>query len=142
MNPEYFQSRKLKSFIRVGQSFIDFGNSATVIVRALGTLFSKTTWDSMGGIVAIGFQTTSVLQNFGFGKFLYIWGVLSVNLAIVNLLPFPGLDGWQLLVTFVEGVLHKEIPQKVKGIVSFVGIAILFAFMIALIVKDLFMFVC
>ena len=83
-------------------------------------------------------QTTSVLQNFGFGKFLYIWGVISVNLAIVNLLPFPGLDGWQLLVLGVEAIAHKKIPDKVKNIVSIIGIGLLFAFMIVLVVKDVF----
>ena len=133
--------KPLPFFKAIGQSFVDFGNSATVIVRALGTLFSKTTWDSMGGIVAIGFQTTSVLQNFGFGKFLYIWGVLSVNLAIVNLIPFPGLDGWQLLVLGVEAIAHKKIPEKVKNIVSIVGIALLFIFMIVLIFKDVFTYI-
>ena len=136
-----YVQKPLPFFKALGQSFVDFGNSATVIVRALGTLFSKSTWDSMGGIVAIGFQTTSILQNFGFGKFLYVWGVLSVNLAIVNLLPFPGLDGWQLLVLGVEAIAHKKIPDKVKGIVSIVGIGLLFLFMIVLIVKDVFTFI-
>ena len=65
-----------------------------------------------------------------------MWGLISVNLAIVNLFPFPGLDGWQLLVLLVEGVAHKEIPQRVKGIMQLIGIVLLFAFMIFLIFKD------
>ncbi len=136
-----YKEKPLPFFKAIGQSFVDFGNSSTVIVRALGTLFTKSTWDSMGGIVAIGFQTTSVLQNFGFGKFLYIWGVLSVNLAIVNLIPFPGLDGWQLLVLAVEAIAHKKIPEKAKNIVSIVGIALLFTFMIVLVVKDIITYI-
>ena len=59
-----------------------------------------------------------------------------MNLAILNLLPFPGLDGWQVLVLVVEAVAHKSIPEKVKNIVSFVGLAILFAFMVLIIIKD------
>ena len=131
-------NKPLPFFKAIGQSFVDFGRSSTLIIRALGTMFTKETWNQMGGIVAIGFQTTSILQNFGFGKFLYIWGVMSVNLAIVNLLPFPGLDGWQLLVLAVEAIAHKKIPDKVKNIVSIIGIGLLFAFMIVLVVKDLF----
>ena len=136
-----YVQKPLPFFKALGQSFVDFGNSSTVIVRALGSLFAPSTWNNMGGIIAIGFETTSVLQNFGFGKFLYIWGVLSVNLAIVNLLPFPGLDGWQLLVLAVEGIAHKKIPNKVKTIVSIVGLALLFTFMIVLVFKDIFTYI-
>ena len=131
-------NKPLPFFKAIGQSFVDFGRSSTLIVRALGSMFTKETWSQMGGIVAIGFETTNILQNFGFGKFLYIWGVISVNLAIVNLLPFPGLDGWQLLVLGVEAIAHKKIPDKVKNIVSIIGIGLLFAFMIVLVVKDVF----
>ena len=133
--------KPLPFFKAIGQSFVDFGESSTLIIKAFGTMFTKETWSQMGGIVAIGFQSTSVLQNFGLGKFIYLWGAISVNLAIVNLLPFPGLDGWQLLVLAVEGISRKKIPNKVKTIVSIVGIALLFGFMIVLIVKDLITFV-
>ena len=120
---------------------MDFGRSSTLIVRALGTLFTKETWESMGGIVAIGFVSSQTLENFGFGQFLYLWGALSVNLAIVNLLPFPGLDGWQLLVLAIESIFRKKIPNKVKTIVSIVGLALLFTFMIVIVVKDIITFI-
>ena len=119
------------------KTFGDWGYSATAIVRGLASLFtSKDSWKDVGGIVAIGVQTTNILQNFGVAKFIYIWGLISVNLAIINLLPFPGLDGWQIVVLVVEAVAHREIPEKVKNIVSFIGLAILFAFMILILVKD------
>ena len=133
--------KPLPFFKAIGQSFVDFGDASTLIIKAFGTMFTKETWSQMGGIIAIGYQSTSVLQNFGLSKFIYLWGAISVNLAIVNLLPFPGLDGWQLLVLAVEGISRKKIPNKVKTIVSIVGIGLLFAFMIVLIVKDLITFV-
>lgn len=138
----YLETIKPKPFFKaIGQSFVDFGESATLIVRTFGTLFTKETWNSMGGIVAIGFESTSVLQNLGWGKFIYLWGAISVNLAIVNLFPFPGLDGWQLLVLIVEGTTRKKIPDKVKTIVSIVGLTLLFAFMAVILFKDLFTYV-
>ena len=137
----YLDVRKPMSFFpALGQAFVDFGNSSTLIVRTLGTLFAPSTWNNVGGIVAVGFTTTYVLQNFGFGMFIYYWGAISVNLAIVNLLPFPGLDGWQLLVLAIEGISRKKVPDKVKTIVSFAGIALLFVFMAVLVVKDILTF--
>lgn len=119
------------------KTFEDFGTSSTAIVRGLASLFTSTeSWKDVGGVVAIGVQTTNILQNFGLGKFIYIWGLISVNLAIVNLLPFPGLDGWQIVVLVVEGVFHKDIPDRVKNIVSLIGLAILFSFMILILIKD------
>ena len=121
----------------VGKTFTDWGNSATVIVRSFISLFTKPeTWKDVGGIIAIGVQTSNVLANLGVAKFIYIWGLISVNLAIVNLFPFPGLDGWQILVLVVEGVFRKQIPEKVKNIVSFVGVIVLMAFMALIVVKD------
>lgn len=125
-----------------GKTFVDFGDSSTAIVRAFGSLFvSQEARDSMGGIIAIGFESTNILRNFGINSFLRVWAMVSVNLAIVNLLPFPGLDGWQLLVLIVEGIARKKIPDKVKGIVSIVGIALLFGLMILLVVKDVLKYI-
>ena len=121
----------------VKRSFQDFGRGSTLIIRGLGQLFSKDGFKNVGGIIAIGVSSTQVLQENGFGMFLFYWALISVNLGIVNLLPFPGLDGWQLLVTIVEGTTRKEIPPKVKNIVSAIGIGLLFVLMILIIIKDL-----
>lgn len=126
----------------IGNTFKDFGNASTAIVRAFGSLFtSQEARDSVGGIIAIGFESTSILQNFGINQFMRMWALVSVNLAIVNLLPFPGLDGWQLLVLIVEGTARKKIPDKVKNIVSLVGLALLFGLMILLVIKDVFKYI-
>jgi regulator of sigma E protease len=66
-----------------------------------------------------------------------LWGLISVNLAIFNLLPFPGLDGWQLLVTAIEGISRKKVPTKVKSIISAVGLVLLFGLMIFITIKDI-----
>ena len=126
----------------VKNTFSDFGNSSVLLFRAIGDLFTKpSAWSEVGGIIAVGFETTSVLQNFGFGKFLFYWGFISVNLAIFNLLPFPGLDGWQLLVLIIESTTRKKIPEKVKNIVSMIGIGLLLLLMAVIVVKDLIKYI-
>ena len=69
------------------------------------------------------------------------WGFISVNLAIFNLLPFPGLDGWQLLVLIIEGTTRKKIPEKVKNIVSLVGIGLLLLLMVFIVGKDVYNYI-
>ena len=129
-------------FPAIGQSFVDFGNASTAIVKGIASLFyDAKAWKNVGGIVAIGFESTNILKNLGISRFLQLWGIISVNLAIVNLLPFPGLDGWQLLVLIVEATARKKIPEKVKNIVSIVGLALLFSLMIVILVFDLIKYV-
>ena len=138
----YLETIQLNAGQAFTKSFKDFGESSILLVRAIGDLFTKpAAWKDTGGIIAVAVETTGVLQNFGFARFLYVWAFISVNLAVFNLLPFPGLDGWQLLVTFVEAATRKKIPEKVKNIVSFVGLALLLLLMGALVVKDLVRYV-
>ena len=91
----------------------------------------------MSGIVGIFDTSASLYSQYTFSTYLFFWGLISINLAIFNLLPFPGLDGWQLLVTAIEGITRKKIPAKLKGIMSFIGLGLLFALMIAIVVLDI-----
>ncbi len=109
----------------------------TLIARAIGGLFVGQGLDDVGGIIAIFDTSATVFQSLGLGPYIYMWGLISVNLALFNLLPFPGLDGWHLLVITVEGVTRKEIPSKIKNIVSTVGLLLLLSLMILLVIKDI-----
>ena len=120
----------------IQQTFTRFGESAILIFRAIGNLFIGRGWGDVGGIISIFSQSTALLTNYNASFFIQMWAIISVNLAIFNLLPFPGLDGWQLVVLIVEAVAHKEIPTKVKSIISLVGIGLLLVFMVLILIKD------
>ena len=104
--------------------------------ETLGNLFIGKNWNQVGGPVAIFTESSAMLENYGPTYFIRLWAIISVNLAIFNLIPFPGLDGWHILVTAIEGITRKKIPEKAKTIVSYVGMALLFALMIVIVVKD------
>ena len=93
----------------------DWAQSTTLIAQALGNLFVGQGWDQLGGPLAIFSQTTDILQNNPFYTYLNTWGTISVNLALFNLLPFPGLDGWQILVEIVEGSVNGIRKAKYNG---------------------------
>ncbi len=121
---------------RVSQTFKDYGNASVAVFKGIGTLFTGGI-KNMSGIVGIFDMTANLYGSYTFATYLYFWGMISVNLAIFNLLPFPGLDGFALLVTIIEGVTKKKIPSKVKGIMSAVGLVLLFGLMIAIVVLDI-----
>ena len=84
------------------------------LAKALGNLFIGKGWENVGGPVAILNATTTQLINNPFYIYLYNWAMLSVNLALFNLLPFPGLDGWQILVEIIEGCVNGIKKAKFK----------------------------
>lgn len=121
---------------RIKYIFIDFGTSSVAIFKGLGMLFTGNL-QNVSGIVGILNQSASIFSNYSFSTYLYFWAVISINLAIFNLIPFPGLDGWALLVTAIEGITRKKVPNKVKNIVSMVGLLILFALMFVIVGLDI-----
>ena len=70
-------------------------------------------------------------------QFLYIVAVLSINLGVFNLIPFPALDGGRFLFLMIEGIRRKPIDRNVEGYINFVGIILLFALMIFVTCKDI-----
>lgn len=111
-----------------------------MIGSGLAALFTFN-FNSLGGVVAMGAGLSQLSTQIGWGKtFFFYGGFISLNLAIFNLLPFPGLDGWGLLVTIIEKIRKKKVSQKTKAIVSNVGLGLLFAFAIFITVKDIIQF--
>ena len=68
--------------------------------------------------------------------------LITVNLGIVDMLPFPALDGGRFLFLLIEWIFKKPIPRKTaEQIVNTVGLVLLLAFMLIISVKDVFQLV-
>lgn len=68
---------------------------------------------------------------------LYITAVISINLGVFNLIPFPALDGGKLFFLVVEAVSRKRVPAEVEAKINFVGIALLMLLMAFVVIKDI-----
>lgn len=73
----------------------------------------------------------------GLLNLLYIVTVLSINLGVFNLIPFPALDGGRGLFLIIEAIRRKPIKKEVESYINLIGLAILFAFMIFIMGKDI-----
>lgn len=63
--------------------------------------------------------------------------LLTANLGVMNLLPFPALDGGRLLIFIIEGISRRKIPEKVEGYINAVGFIILMALMVLIMGNDI-----
>lgn len=73
----------------------------------------------------------------GIMNLLLLAAYISINLGIVNLLPFPALDGGRIIFVLIEIIMGKPIDREKEGYVHFIGFAILMALMVFLIFKDI-----
>ena len=115
----------------------DFCDACTMIVRGFISLFQPGGFKNLSGIIGITAAMPQISASGGARLVFFFAGMISINLAFFNLLPFPGLDGWQLLITVIEGVSKKKVPDKFKTIMSLIGLFLLFGLMIAVVVKDI-----
>jgi regulator of sigma E protease len=75
--------------------------------------------------------------TFGITALLTFTAIISLNLAVINMLPFPALDGGRLLFVAIEAVTQKTIPPEWAGRLNLVGFAILMLLMIAVTYNDI-----
>ncbi len=68
---------------------------------------------------------------------LFLTALISINIGIVNLLPIPVLDGGQILMLSVEGLIRRDLPLRVKDMVNMVGFAAIMLLMVGVIFMDL-----
>lgn len=74
---------------------------------------------------------------FGITALLTFTAIISLNLAVINLLPFPALDGGRLVFVAIEAVTGKRIPPEWSGRVNLIGFAILMLLMITVTYNDI-----
>lgn len=75
--------------------------------------------------------------SYGLTPLLLFTAIISLNLAVINLLPFPALDGGRLLFVGIEAITKRRIPSAVTGWVNLLGFALLMILMIAVTINDI-----
>ena len=98
----------------------------------------------MSGPVGIASAVTQVASqgletNFGSAVFniLNVMTLITINLGIFNMLPFPALDGGRFLLLLIEWIFRKPIPRKVEKYINAAGFIILMGFMVVVTCKDI-----
>ncbi|HLI87868.1 MAG TPA: M50 family metallopeptidase [Ktedonobacteraceae bacterium] len=89
------------------------------------------------GIVKITGQVAQTVPDLGWWPILSLTAILSLNLAIINILPFPALDGGRIFLILIE-ILRggKRLKPEREGFINFVGMAILLTLMVIITISD------
>lgn len=106
------------------------------VVLAYKNIFVKRDTSGLGGPIMIISETVKGVAK-GFKIFLLFLAIISINLAVLNLIPLPILDGGQALLYTVEGIAGKQLPERTKELIfiaCWIGMLILLMYLSA---KDL-----
>ena len=102
-----------------------------------GLVRGKVSAKLLGGPVMIAHMAGQQARA-GMGALLLFIAVLSVNLAVLNVLPVPVLDGGHLVLLGIEGILGRPLSAKGKAIVQYVGMALLVLLMVYVTINDIY----
>lgn len=128
-------------FAAIGEGFWTTWHGLASITTGLGALLSQifvgeADFSQIAGPVGIVGMVGDA-ASFGLAALLTFTAIISLNLAIINLLPFPALDGGRLVFVAIEAVTRKQIPPEWAGRVNLVGFALLMLLMIAVTYNDI-----
>lgn len=108
------------------------------IANMVGNLFTRgEVPEDVTGPVGI-FQITTEVAKLGALPLLSLIGLLSVNLAVLNILPFPALDGGRLMFIVVEAIFGRKVLPAVEKYAHFVGFVLLITLIILISFRDVF----
>lgn len=125
-------------FGSITQAVVNVGQYTVLTLSTLkNVIVGKLAFNqAFGGPVKIA-QYAARSADTGISTFLYFLAMLSLSLAIINILPFPVLDGGHFVIILIEGLIKREIPIKIKVAVQNTGFVLLLMLMAFIIYSDL-----
>ena len=88
------------------------------------------------GVVGI-YGIVADAEHMGWTYLLIITAIISINLGVINFVPFPALDGGRILFVIIEAVARRRIPAKVANTTNLIGFVLLMALMVLVTWRDI-----
>jgi regulator of sigma E protease len=140
----YLANFKLKKFSFLESPFLGFEKLFSSFKKIFigfseifKSLFTKEKIDlEIVGPVGI-YNLFDNFKNFGLGYLFYFLAILSLNLAIINALPFPALDGCRAIFILFEILTKKKINYQKEEIIHRLGFVFLFSLLVLVTIKDI-----
>ena len=110
-------------FPAIGRAFEVTGLVAREIVKSLGRLITGDGRDEVSSPIGITQASSDAVER-GADSYLWVLGLISLSLALLNLLPLLPLDGGHILFTLIEGARGRFLRREIYERVSMVGLAV------------------
>lgn len=131
------KSKVNKGFVSaIKYAFSKFGSIVSTMILIIGSLFTgKLGLSALSGPVGM-YSVVGTVASLGFANIVYLTAYLSINLGVLNILPFPAFDGGRVLFVLIEAVTRKKVDPKIEGYFHTVGFALIMLLMIYITFQD------
>lgn len=129
----FFEALQLGTSETIARTKIVFNGLTGLIVQSVS---GTADYSQVAGPVGIAVMTGDVAE-LGLVAIMQFMAMLSLSLAVINLLPFPALDGGRLVFVVIEAVTGRKIPPIWAGRLNLVGFVLLMILMIAVTYNDI-----
>jgi regulator of sigma E protease len=122
----------------IGLGLRDTGNFMMQVFQTLrGMITGRLSVKNLGGPITIA-KTAYRIAGYDMWEFIFFLGLISVNLAVINFLPIPVLDGGHMVFLLYEKILRRPASEAVRVGATYAGLAIILSLMVFVIYLDLF----
>nr|MCU0626362.1 RIP metalloprotease [Gemmatimonadaceae bacterium] len=122
----------------LGEGWRESWSHVTNTFAVLGGLFSgEVSARNLGGPLLIAQASVQTARVGGLEGVLALLALISVNIAVLNLLPVPVLDGGQIILNVVETAIGRPLAPRVKNAILYVGVAFVVVLLVLTTVNDL-----
>ena len=102
----------------------------------INTLKGKYGTETISGPVGVVSEMKEIKETGGTPSLFFLMLLITINLGVMNLLPFPALDGGRLLLLIIEAIRRKPLPKKVGAAINAAGLIVLLGLMFLITCKD------
>jgi regulator of sigma E protease len=114
----------------VKESLVTTWEITTGMVLGIAYMFTgEVDRENVGSVVMIA-QMAEVAAERGWLFFLQMMALISLNLALLNLMPIPMLDGGHVLLFTIEAIRRKTLGLKARSIITYIGLALILSLML------------
>lgn len=118
-------------------AFEGFYTNFKTIFKILGNLFTgEVPVKSLSGPVGI-YSLVDSVKSQGMNTLLYLTAYLSINVAIINLIPIPVFDGGRVLILLIEKITRRKSSENLEAILNYVGFALMILLMLYVTFNDI-----
>ncbi|MGI5840634.1 MAG: M50 family metallopeptidase [Patescibacteria group bacterium] len=107
------------------------------VASMVGGLLSGNVPKDVSGPIGMFEATSTIKESQGMLAVVHFFGVVSVNLAVVNVLPFPALDGGRIIFVLYELISGRKANQRVESIINSIGMVILLGLIVLITAGDI-----
>lgn len=118
-------------------AFTGFYDTFRTIIRILGSLIiGEVSVDNLSGPVGM-YSLVDQIKSTGLQNILYLTAYLSINVAVINLIPIPVFDGGRLLILCIEKITRKKASEKLELIFNYIGFGLMILLMLYVTFNDI-----